>query len=285
MAARAVAWLSWVVVPLALLGYALYLMLGLSGPRVSGLAAFSPDDAVWVLGQVVYAIVGAIVASRRPELSIGWLFCLAGLLGLMGGIAARAAVYTLADTSGSTGGGTVAWLSAALWYPNTALLVLGALLFPSGRPPTRGWWAVAWALGAGGALAAVGMGLLWPVRGIELLQGDPAPGSPHAPLGTDVMNVALIMLGRECRRHRCRSAGASPPGSGRGASAAQVAHLRRSRNGLRPAALASPGTRAQLFNGPSRPRGKPLSRPLEGWVSRSPSAWPYCVTACTTLIC
>jgi class 3 adenylate cyclase len=194
MAARAVRRLSWVVVPLALLGYALYLVLGLSGPRVSGLAAFSPDDAVWVLGQVVYAIVGAIVASRRPELSIGWLFCLAGLLGLMGGIAARAAIYALADTSGSTGGGTVAWLSAALWYPNTALLVLGALLFPSGRPPTRGWWAVAWALGAGGALAAVGMGLLWPVRGIELLQGDPAPGSPHAPLGTDVMNVALIMV-------------------------------------------------------------------------------------------
>jgi hypothetical protein len=71
MAGRAVGRLSWAVVPLALLGYALYLALGLSGPRVSGPAAFSPDDAVWVLGQMAYAIVGGIVASRRPELPIG----------------------------------------------------------------------------------------------------------------------------------------------------------------------------------------------------------------------
>ena len=118
MARRAVGWLSWAVVLLALLGYGLYLALGLSSPMVSGLAAFSLDDAVWVLGQVAYAIVGALVASRRPELPIGWLFCIAGLIGLAGGIAARAAVHALADTSGSTAGGTAAWLSAALWYPN-----------------------------------------------------------------------------------------------------------------------------------------------------------------------
>jgi hypothetical protein len=124
-------------------------------------------------------------------LPIGWLFCVAGLLGLIEGIAARAAVHALADTSGSTEGGAAAWLSAALWYPNIALLVLGALLFPSGRPPSRGWWAVAWALGAGAALAAVGLGLLWPARGIELL--DPSPGSARAPLGTAVTNLALLI--------------------------------------------------------------------------------------------
>jgi hypothetical protein len=83
MAGRTVRWLTWAVVVLALLGFGLYLALGLSGPRVSGPAAFSPDDAVWVLGQAAYAIVGAIVASRRPKLSIGWLFCVAGLLGLV----------------------------------------------------------------------------------------------------------------------------------------------------------------------------------------------------------
>ncbi len=191
MAVRAVGWLPWAVVPLALLGFGLYLALGLSGPRVSGLAAFSPDDAVWVLGQAAYAIVGAIVASRRPELPIGWLFCVAGLLGLVEGIAARAAVYALVETSGSTDGGAAAWLSAAVWYPHIALLVLGALLFPSGRPPSRGWWAVAWALGAGAAVAAAGMGLLWPARGIEML--DASPGSSRAPLGTALTNVALLI--------------------------------------------------------------------------------------------
>jgi class 3 adenylate cyclase len=192
MAKSAVGRLSWAVVPLALLGYGLYLALGLSGPVVEGPAAFSPDDATWVLGQVAFAVVGALVASRRPELPIGWLFCVAGLLGLVEGIAARAAVHALADASWSPEGGAAAWLSAALWYPNIALLALGCLLFPSGRPPSRGWWAVAWLLGAGGALAAIGLGLLWPARGLELL--DPSPGSSRAPLGTAVVNVALIML-------------------------------------------------------------------------------------------
>ena len=97
MAARAVERLSWVVVPLALLGYGLYLALGLSGPVVNGLADFSLDDAVWVLGQAAFAIVGSVVASRRPELPIGWLFCAAGLCGLVAGIAA----HTTRPTAGS----------------------------------------------------------------------------------------------------------------------------------------------------------------------------------------
>ena len=144
MAERAVRRLSWAIVPLALIGYGLYLALGISSPAVNGPAAFGLDDAVWVLGQVAFAIVGAVVASKRPELPIGWLYCGAGLLGLFAGIAARVAVHALADASGSPQGGTAAWLSAAGWYLNIALLVLASLLFPSGRPPSRGWWAVAW---------------------------------------------------------------------------------------------------------------------------------------------
>jgi class 3 adenylate cyclase len=179
-------------VPLALLSYGLYLALGLSSPSLNGTADFTPDDAVWVLGQVLFAIVGAVVASRRPELPIGWLFCTAGLLGLVEGITARIAVHALAAGDWSPVGGAAAWLSAALWYPNIALLVLGGLLFPSGRPPSRGWWGAAWVLGAGGALAAVAMVLLWPARGLELL--DSSPRSARAPLGTAVMNGAALLL-------------------------------------------------------------------------------------------
>ena len=192
MAGRAIRGLPWAVVPLALLSYGLYLELGLSSPPVNGLADFSPDDAVWVLSQVLFAIVGAVVASRRPESPIGWLFCTAGLLGIVEGIAARAAVHALAAGPWSPVSGAAAWLSAALWYPNLALLVLGALLFPSGRPSSRGWWAVAWLLAAGAAVAAVAMVLLWPARGLELL--DSTPRSPRAPVGTAVMNAAALML-------------------------------------------------------------------------------------------
>ena len=51
MARRAVGWLSWAVVLLALLGYGLYLALGLSSPMVSGLAAFSPTMQFGCLGR------------------------------------------------------------------------------------------------------------------------------------------------------------------------------------------------------------------------------------------
>ena len=191
MAGRAVRWLAWAVVPLALLGYGLYLALGLSSPRVNGPADFSPDDATWVLGQVAYAIVGAMVASRRPEFPIGWLFCAAGLLGVVEGIAARVAVHAFAADPGRR---TVVRPPGCrrLLVPHIALLVLGALLFPSGRPPSRGWWAVAWLLAAGAAVAAVAMVLLWPARGLELL--DSTPQSSRAPVGTAVMNAAALTL-------------------------------------------------------------------------------------------
>lgn len=192
MAGRAIRRLSWVVVPLAVLSFGLYLELGLTSPTVNGPADFTPDDAIWVLSQVFFAIVGAVIASRRPESPIGWLFCIAGFLGVVEGIAARAAVHALSAGPSSPPSGAAAWLSAALWYPNIALLVLGVLMFPSGRPPSRGWWAVAWLLAAGAAVSAVAMVLLWPAAGLELL--DSTPQSPRAPLGTAVMNAAALML-------------------------------------------------------------------------------------------
>jgi class 3 adenylate cyclase len=192
MAVHAAKRLNWAVVPLVVIGYLVYVALGLSNPAVDGPAAFTPDDAVWMLGQVAFAVVGALVASRRPELSVGWLYGAAGVLGIVEGIAARVAVDALADGIWSPVGGAAAWLSGALWYPNIALLVLGSLLFPSGRPPSRGWWAVGWMLLAGWVLAAVGLLLLWPARGLDLL--DSRPASPRAPLGTTFVNAALLVL-------------------------------------------------------------------------------------------
>src|SRR4051794_32668295 len=143
MAARAVGRLSWVVVPLALLGYALYLVLGLSNPAVNGPAAFGLDDALWVLGQATFAIVGAVVASKRPELPIGWLYCVAGLFVMKGEIDRCIDVHDLADGSRFALGSAAAWLSEVNWYANLALLGGKSLMFPSGRPPSHSWSAVA----------------------------------------------------------------------------------------------------------------------------------------------
>jgi hypothetical protein len=192
MLGRAVVPLSRAVVPLAVLGYAAYLVLGVTSPKVAEPGAFTLDDAVWVLAQVVLVAVGALIAARRPELPIGWLFCVAGLIGIVEGIAARYAVHELVSAPGSPWGGVAAWLSAALWYPNTALLVLAGLLFPSGRPPSPRWWGVAWLLAIGGLLAVASILMLWPFRGLELLAAS--PGSPRAPLATALMNAATLVL-------------------------------------------------------------------------------------------
>ena len=138
MLRRAVGRLGWAVVPLAVLGWAVHLVLGVTSPPVSGPAAFTPDQAVFVLGQMVFVVVGALVVSRRGEIPIGWLFCAAGLVGVAQGLATRYAVHGLAGTTGWPAGGAAAWLSAVLWYPNNALLVLAGLLFPSGRPARAG---------------------------------------------------------------------------------------------------------------------------------------------------
>ena len=189
MAGRAVRRFGWAVVPLAFLGFGLYLALGISGPTVSGPAVLL-DDVVWVLGQVAYATVGALVASRRPELPIGWLYCIAGLLGLFAGIRLALPFTRLPTRLGRLGAVQRPGFLHRL-VSQHCVAGAGGLLFPSGRPPSRGWWAVAWALGAGTALAAIGMGLLWPVRGIELL--DASPASSRAPLGSAFTNVALLI--------------------------------------------------------------------------------------------
>jgi hypothetical protein len=109
MPGRVSARLNWALALLAVLGYVVYLLLGIGGPSVNGPGAFTLDDAVWVLGQVVLAVVGALITARRQDLSIGWLFCAAGLIGIVEGVAARYAVHALAGRSGPLSGGSAAW--------------------------------------------------------------------------------------------------------------------------------------------------------------------------------
>jgi hypothetical protein len=98
-----------------------------------------------------FPVVGAIVASRRPQNSIGWLFCLVGLpFGLS--VAANGwGAYTLFENPGSLPAGEgAAWLGSWLFaVPLFAVPAFLFLLFPDGRPPTRRWRPVAWLTAAG----------------------------------------------------------------------------------------------------------------------------------------
>ena len=159
---RRAAWLAW---SLAALSVAL-----LVGGIVLSRAASStaPDlpfggetnDASVVANLVTlltFSVVGAIIASRHPRNTIGWLFCSVGVTIGLNSFAGDYAEYWLAGgTSMKSVAETAAWFSSWAWIlltyvPTTFVL----LLFPDGRPPSPRWRPVAWgaALGIAGSVA------------------------------------------------------------------------------------------------------------------------------------
>jgi hypothetical protein len=90
------------------------------------------------------AVVGALIAGRRPQHPIGWLLLASGLLVGTAQFAGQYAYYTLVTRPGS-----LPWGQAMLWlagWPNNAgygLVVFLLLLFPTGRLLSPRWRPVA----------------------------------------------------------------------------------------------------------------------------------------------
>jgi len=102
-------------------------------------------------------VAGFVIASRRPENRIGWLFLLAGLgLGLSG-FSGQYALHALIVDRGSLPAGRLfAWLSNWVWVVQTSMLAFLFLLFPTGRLRSRRWRPVGWFVGGAFALTAAG---------------------------------------------------------------------------------------------------------------------------------
>src|SRR5712691_5677286 len=121
------------------------ILAGSNGPALEGnwLQAAIPR----LLTGSLYGIVGALILVRRPGNRIGWLFCAVGLLWPLESFAEQYAHFGLLTAPGSLpGAATMAWLQSwLLWlfWPGTVVYLL--LLFPTGAPPSRRWWPVAWA--------------------------------------------------------------------------------------------------------------------------------------------
>jgi hypothetical protein len=156
MRSRTAAWVAWLLVTLsvALLvsGVALARMMRSPAPETPAGSAGDADSAVLALATVLsFSVVGAIVASRHPRNTIGWIFCTIGLVVGLGTLAGGYAEFWLASSWGSESlGETAAWLASWAWtvlvvVPTTFLL----LLFPDGRLPSPRWRPVAWLAGIG----------------------------------------------------------------------------------------------------------------------------------------
>jgi hypothetical protein len=112
-----------------------------------------------VSGQVVNAAavaMGFVLASRRPENRIGWLFLVAGLAIGVSGFSAQYAAHALIVHHGSLPAGRLsAWLAHWTWVIPVAMLAFLFLLFPTGHVRSPRWRPAAWFVGGVFALATV----------------------------------------------------------------------------------------------------------------------------------
>jgi len=116
---------------------------------VAALALMNESDlgnASFSIVGVASVVVGGLVASRRPENPIGWLFLSGALISSLRGLAAEYAVYGITTAPGALPGArTAAGFSNAVELVGPVLLfILVPLYFPTGRPVSRRWGIVAW---------------------------------------------------------------------------------------------------------------------------------------------
>src|SRR5215208_337530 len=145
---RPTVWLAWSLCALSLtfvIVWALFRLLNFPTPR--GVDQTPLPLEVWVLLVfVLFTTIGAIVASRQPKNTIGWIFCAIGLSFTSSVASGQYAIYAVVSSPGSLPwGGTAAWLEAFLNGPiGITLFALILLLFPKGRLLSRRWRALLW---------------------------------------------------------------------------------------------------------------------------------------------
>jgi hypothetical protein len=161
MSARATSWLAWCLwlLCVALISFAL-LFYFLASPTP---ATDTPPTltALFRILSLAFPTVGALVASRRPENPIGWIFCGTGLLYGVQAFASGYADYALLERTGSLPGGEfMAWISRWIGVPVLPLAgALLVLLFPNGKLLSRNWQPVVWVAACGSAMLALSAAL------------------------------------------------------------------------------------------------------------------------------
>lgn len=188
MSARTATWLAWSLWLLYMalaLGAVIFLILGWSTPPPAsfGFRGFSAIVAV------PFSTVGALIASRRPQNSIGWIFCAIGLGAGLYEFAWEYAIYAVLALPGPLPGGEVmAWFTNWIWVPlNRLVWIFLFLLFPDGHLLSPRWRVASWIGAAGIAVASFGFAF------------DPGPLTSFSPLinpfGIEAAGSLLVAVG------------------------------------------------------------------------------------------
>jgi hypothetical protein len=197
--ARAAFWLAWSVAGLSLVLCVasvvfFYLSQSVELPSTWGTGGNSAVF-IFLLPFLPFPLVGALIASRRPENPIGWICLAAGLFWMLSIFTGAYGVYGLLVRPHSVPfPAAIGSLTEWLWAPCLGLLgTYMILLFPNGRLPSRRWRPLAWLSGTVIVLASAGI-VLEPASFADL-------GGVRNPFGleeyawvAEAMNTALLLL-------------------------------------------------------------------------------------------
>jgi signal transduction histidine kinase len=118
-------------------------------PSDASSAAWTVPNVLNVSVTIAGVAIGTLLAYRRPDNRIGWLFIAAGVAFALNTFGTAYGVRALVIDPGSLPAGRpVAWLANSTGIIPSLMLTAIFLLFPTGRLPSRRWRPVAWVIGA-----------------------------------------------------------------------------------------------------------------------------------------
>jgi signal transduction histidine kinase len=115
--------------------------------------------AIAAMIAVVWATTGALIVSRQPRNSAGWIFCVGAVSITLNVSALVYTVYSVKVASSPLPGQDIVALTGEYSFALAALIPLLILLFPDGRPPSPRWRWATWTLLVGFGLAVVAYAL------------------------------------------------------------------------------------------------------------------------------
>jgi hypothetical protein len=154
---------------------------------------------------LMFTAVGSVVAFKRVDNRMGWMLLAGGVFAMLDVLGSTYAILDYRIHRGEFPLGPLAVLAGTSWAPTIVLLVLGILLYPDGRLPSRRWrWPLVWLclLGLAWQFGAFALATDLILRGQVRLDpnGGPVqfdhPSGPWAWWGLvqDVLFVTIAML-------------------------------------------------------------------------------------------
>jgi hypothetical protein len=165
MSGRAPARLAWSLLGIGLGTLALVLALEFVNDD------FDPGNLIYLISFNAFMLIGALIAARRPENPIGWMFC---GVGLTTNLALLLLEYAhLAFNSSLPGGVIAGWLGMLIRPVAWMLVFTSFMLFPTGKPVTRPMGLFVWAF-----VALFGLSILVDAVSTPTLSDFPTVANP-----------------------------------------------------------------------------------------------------------